>query len=126
MRRQRTRRIKSVRTAQFEASENLRRVVLSPFEPGLVAVVRNNIIPLVGRGAGDKGHDGFGVAHVEDFMRHARFDVNKIAGFVLQDLLEPGSEFVAHFSFEDIKNHLEADMNMGIRDATWRYRGYVG
>ena len=32
----------------------------------------------------------FGVAHIEDFVGHAGFDVNKIAGFVLQHLFEPG------------------------------------
>ena len=90
------------------------------------AVVGNDIIPLSSGRAGDKGHDRFGVAHVEDFMRHAGFDVNEIAGFVFQHLLEPGSEFVAHFSFEDIKDQLEADVNMGIRDATRRDRGDVG
>jgi hypothetical protein len=89
-------------------------------------VVGNNIIPLIGGGAGDKSDDRFGIAHVKDFVRHARPYVDKIAGFVLQDLLETGSEFVAHFSFEDVEDQLEADMNMGIRDATWRYRGNVG
>jgi hypothetical protein len=34
------------------------------------------------RRAGDEGHDGFGVAHVEDFVGHVGFDVNEIAGFV--------------------------------------------
>ena len=91
-----------------------------------IPVVRNNIIPLVGGGAGDEGHDGFRVAHIEDFMRHAGFYVNEIAGFVLQRLLEPRSEFVAHFSFKDIKDYLEADMNMRIGDATRRDRGDVG
>src|SRR5439155_3226296 len=92
----------------------------------LIAIVRNNVVPLVGGRAGDKSDDGFGVAHVEDFMRHAWFDANEIAGFVLKHLLEPGSEFVAHFSFDDIKDHLEADVNMRIRDAARRYRGDVG
>jgi hypothetical protein len=127
----------------------LERLFVSPL---LIAVVRNNIIPFLGRGADDKGHDGFGLAHVDDFVRHARFDVDEIAGLVLtrdcpitrrfpsgfsvyppapphgvfQDLLEPESEFVAHFSFEDIKDQLEADMNMDVRDATRRYRGNVG
>jgi len=49
----------------------------------LVAVVRDNVVPFVGGGAGDKGHDRFGVAHVEDLVRHAGFNVNEIAGFVL-------------------------------------------
>ena len=56
----------------------------------LVPVVRNNVMPLVGRGARHKGHDRFGVAHVEDFVRHAGLDVNEIASFILNHLLEPG------------------------------------
>ena len=41
------------------------------------------------------------------------------AGFVLKDLLEPGSEFMAHFSFDDVKDHLEIDMNVRICDPPW-------
>src|SRR6187401_3601124 len=92
----------------------------------LIAIVGNNVVPFGGGGAGDEGNDRFGIAHVEDFVGHAGFDVDEIAYFVLQHLLEPGSEFVADFSFEDIKDHFETDMNMGIRDATWRYRCDVG
>jgi hypothetical protein len=33
---------------------------------------------------------------------------------------------VAHFSFEDVKDHLEADMNMGIGNAARWDRGDVG
>src|SRR5207302_1794082 len=79
----------------------------------LIPLVRNDIVPFVGRGTGDKGDDGLGITHVEDFMRHVRLDVNEIAGFVLQYLLKPPSEFVAHSSFDDIKDQLEADMNVG-------------
>jgi len=32
-------------------------------------------------------------------------------------VLRHAREFVAHFSFHDIKNHLEADMNKGMRDS---------
>jgi hypothetical protein len=92
----------------------------------LAAVVRDNIIPFFGRGSGDERDDGFRVAHVEDFVRHTGLDVNEIAGLVLQHLLEPGSELVTHFSFEDIKDQLEADVNMGGRDAAGRYRGDIG
>ena len=49
----------------------------------LIPVVGNNIVPFIGRRAGDKGDDEFGVAHVEDFVGHAGFDVNEIAVFVL-------------------------------------------
>src|SRR5260370_10557723 len=87
---------------------------------GLVAVVRNNIIPFVGRGAGDKGDNRFGIAQVEDFMRHAGFDVNEIAGFVLDRPLAAGSELVAYLSFDDVKDHFEIDMNMRIGNAAGR------
>src|SRR5437764_768110 len=90
------------------------------------AIVRNDVLPLVGGGAGDEGDYRFGVAHVENFVRHAGFDVDEIAGFVLQHLLESGSEFVADFSFEDVKDELEADVNMGCGDATRRNRRDVG
>ena len=86
----------------------------------LIAIVGNNVVPFGGGGAGDEGDDRFGIAHVEDFVGHAGFDVDEIAGLVLQHLLEPGSEFVAHFSFDDVKDQLEADVNMGCGDATGR------
>ncbi len=63
---------------------------------------------------------------VEHFVRHARFDVNEIAGFILDSCFESGPEFVAHFSFDDVKDHFEADMNMGVGHAAWRDRGDVG
>jgi hypothetical protein len=34
----------------------------------------------------------------------------------LSQNLRRAREFVAHFSFEDMKNHFEADMNTGIGD----------
>ena len=43
------------------------------------------------------------------FARSSGFDVSKIAGFILQDLLEPGSEFVAlalELDLEFIKTRL--------------------
>src|ERR1700693_2553674 len=67
-------------------------------------IVWDYIIPFIGRGAGDKGDDGFGVAHVEDFMGHPGLDVNKIAGFVLHHLFAAVSELVADFSFDDVKD----------------------
>src|SRR5437588_2610466 len=85
---------------------------LSYFSTGLITVIRNDVVPFVGAGASDKGDDWFGVAHVEDFMWHARFNVNEIAGFVLQHALESRAEFVAHFSLQDVKNQFEADMDM--------------
>ena len=90
------------------------------FSASLITVIRNNIIPLVSRGAGDKRNDGFGIAHVQDFMRHAWFNVNEIAGFVLQHLLEAGPELMAYFSFQDIQDQLESDVNVGAGNATGR------
>src|SRR5947209_6540917 len=92
----------------------------------LVAVVRNDVVPFVGGRAGNKGDDGFGLAHVEDFVGHAGFDVNEIAGFVLQHFLASVPEFVADFSFNDVKDHFEVDMDVGIGDAARRNGGDVG
>src|SRR5207248_9879522 len=91
-----------------------------------VPIARNDIVPLVGGGAGDEGDYRFGVAHVEDFVRHAGFDVDEIAGFVLQHLFESGSEFVAHFSFDNVKDELEADVNVGCGDGARRNGSDVG
>ena len=61
------------------------------FAGPLIAVVGNDIIPLVGRGPGDKRDHRFRVAHVEDFVRHVGLDVDEITGFVLQQVcLSPG------------------------------------
>ena len=90
-----------------------------------VAIVGDYLVPLVGRRACDEGDDRFGVAHVEDFMRYTRFDVNEIAGFVFDGLLSAGAEFVADFSFYDVKDHFEIDMNMGVRNAAGRDGGDV-
>src|SRR5437868_4624515 len=69
----------------------------------LVPIVGNDVVPLGGGRTGDKGDDWFGVAHVENFVRHAGFDVNEIAGFVFQDLFQASAEFVADFSFDDVQ-----------------------
>ena len=39
---------------------------------------------------GSQGDHRFAVAHVEDLMRHARLDMNEIAGLVFHYLLEGG------------------------------------
>ena len=70
----------------------------------LAAIVGNDLVPLCGGGTRDKGDDWFGVAHVENLVRDAGFDVNEIAGFVFQHLLEPGTEFVADIPFHDVQN----------------------
>src|SRR5438067_12329232 len=44
----------------------------------LCSLVRNDVVPLVGGRAGDEGDNRLGVAHVEDFVWHAGFDVNEI------------------------------------------------
>src|SRR5438270_8151067 len=59
-------------------------------------------------------------------MRHARFDVNEIAGFILDHLFQPRSELMTNFSFEDVKDHLEIDMDVGISHAAGRDGGDVG
>src|SRR5438270_1525112 len=107
------------------ASEKLATVAALPLSR-LTAIVRNNVVPLVSGGAGDEGDDRLGIAHVEDFVGHAGFDINEVASFVFQHLFESTSEFVADFSFEDVKDELEADMNMGGGDATGRDRCDVG
>ena len=69
-----------------------------------VAVVRDDVVPFLGGGAGDEGDDGLGLTQIEDLVRHAGFDVDKITGFVFQHLLEPRSEFVTHLALENVKN----------------------
>jgi hypothetical protein len=39
---------------------------------------------------------------------HAGFDVDEITSLVFQYPLEPGTEFVPHLSFDDIKDEFEA------------------
>ena len=90
-----------------------------------IAIVGHDFVPLVGRRTRDKRDHGFGLAHIEDFVRHAGFDVNEITGFVFNDLLEAGPEFVAHFSLDDVKDHFEIDMNMRVRDAARRNGGNI-
>src|ERR1700676_1553702 len=66
------------------------------------------------------------MAHVENFVRHAGFNVNEIAGFVFQHLLASVSELVADFSFDDVKDHFEVDVNVGVSDTARRNGGDVG
>ncbi len=82
----------------------------------LIAIVRNDVVPFLGGGTRNKGDDRFGFAHVEDFVRNAGFDVNEIAGFVLDHLFQAGAEFVTHSSFDDVKDHLKIDMNVRVGD----------
>jgi hypothetical protein len=58
-------------------------------------------------------------------VRHARFDVDEIAGLIFDHLFQARSEFVANFSFDDVQDHFEADVNMRVRDAAWRDRSDV-
>jgi hypothetical protein len=89
---------------------------------GLFPIVRDNVIPFLGGRARDESDDWFRVAHVEDLMRDAGFDVNEIAGFVFQDLFQASAEFVTDFSFDDVKDDLKTDVNVGGGDTTWRDR----
>ena len=54
----------------------------------LPAIVRNDVVPFVSRRAGDECDHRLGIAHVEDFMRHAGLDVNEIAGLVFDHLFQ--------------------------------------
>jgi hypothetical protein len=92
----------------------------------LRSVVRNNLVPLVGGRASDECDHRFGIAHVEYFMRHAGFDVDEIARLVFDHLFQAWSEFVPHFSFDDIEDHFEADMNVRVGDAARRNSGDIG
>src|ERR1051326_1767772 len=87
-----------------------------------LAIVWNNVVPLVRRRAGDKRDDRFGFAHVKDLMGHTRLDINEIAGLIFEHLLQAGPELVPDFSFENIENQFEPDMNMRVRDASRRDR----
>ena len=99
------------------------RTVAPPLDSSrLAAIVWDNVVPLSGGGARDKGNNRFGVAQIEDFVRDARFDVNEVAGFVFQDLFQARAEFVANFSFDDVQDDLKADMNVGSGDASRRNR----
>src|SRR6266545_367059 len=89
-------------------------------------MVGNNVVPLVSGGAGDERDDRFGIAPVEYFVGHAWFDVNKIAGLVVDLLFEAVPEFVANFSFDDVEDHFEIDMDVRSRDAARRNGGDVG
>ena len=59
-------------------------------------------------------------------MRHAGLDVDEIARLIFDHLFQPFSEFVAHFAFDDVQDHLEADMDVRVGDATRRNRGDIG
>jgi len=87
---------------------------------GPISVVGDNIIPLFSGRAGDERDDRFGVAHVKDFVRHARFDVNEIAGFIFQHFSAAIAEFVPHFSFDDVKDYFEIDVDVRAGDADVR------
>lgn len=55
-----------------------------------VAVVVDDVFPLVGIGAGDDRLDRLGVAQVEHFVGHARLDENHGASMtILNDLTAP-------------------------------------
>ena len=90
------------------------------------SLVRNDLVPFVSRRAGDECDHGLGIAHVEDFVRHTGLDVDEIASLIFDRLLQASSEFVTHFSFDDVKDHFEADMDVRVGHATWRNSGDIG
>src|SRR5438105_13740660 len=59
-------------------------------------------------------------------MGDTGFDVNEIPGFVFQHFLATIPELVADFSFDDVKDHFEVDVNVGVGDAARRNGGDVG
>lgn len=91
----------------------------------LIAIVRNNFVPLLRGRAGDEGDDRFGLAHIKDFVGDARFDVDEIAGFIFQDLLEAATELMPHFALYYIEDELEADMDVGFGYSAGRDGGDV-
>jgi hypothetical protein len=54
-------------------------------------------------------------------MRHTGFNVNEIACLVFDHLLAAVAELVAHFSFNDVKDYFETNMNMRVRNTAGRY-----
>src|SRR3954467_5062681 len=88
----------------------------------LSPIVWNDIVPLVSGRSGDESDDRFGVAHVEHFVRHAGLDVNEIARLVLQDLFQARPELMPDFSFEDVEDQLEANVDMRVSHAPRRNR----
>src|SRR5262249_4712036 len=91
----------------------------------LIPFVGNDVVPLVGGRPGDEGDHRLGLAHVEYFMRHTRFDVNEIAGLIFDHLFQSFTKFVTYFSFDDVQNYFKADMDVRICDASRRDGGDV-
>src|SRR3954467_12157164 len=89
------------------------------------AMVGNDVVPFFGGGASNESDDRFGVTHVKHFVGDAWLDVDKIARFVFQDLPATIAEFVADFSFDNIKDEFEADMDVRISDAARRNGGDI-
>src|SRR5262249_47583097 len=93
---------------------------------GPAALVGDNVVPLVGGGARDKGDDRLRVTQIEDFVGHAWFNINEIAGFVFDRFFAAGAEFVAHFSFDDVEDHFEVDVDVCVSHAARRNGRDVG
>ena len=64
------------------------------------AVIGNDLIPFFGAGSRHKCDHGIGVAHIEDFVRHALFDVDEVAGFVFKYFFELMAKFVTDPAFK--------------------------
>src|SRR5688500_43510 len=80
-------------------------------------IIRDDLVPLVWAGAGDDGHDRFGVAQVVDLMRQAWLDEDEVAGAVLQALGQSLAELVEDPPLDDEQPDLEADMDVGGGDS---------
>ena len=103
-----------------------RRQILGRLSYLLVPIVWDDVVPLIGGRAGHEGHDRLGLAQVEDLVWHARFDVDEVTCLVLDSLFQAGTELVPHLSLKNIKDELEADVDMGVSHAARRDGGDIG
>src|SRR5207247_967362 len=69
--------------------------------------------------------DWFRKANIDNLMRHARFDVDEVARFVLDDVAQARAVLMTHAALEDVEHDLKIDVDMGIGHATGRNGGDV-
>src|SRR2546422_56126 len=92
----------------------------SPTHQFSLSLVWDDVRPLARVRAGDHGDDRVGVARVEHLVRDARLDEDEIAGGVFNGLLQTVAVFVADAAFQNVEHHLEADVDVRVRDAAGR------
>lgn len=83
--------------------------------------IRNDPIPLVGRGARNE-RDQRLVADVEHLVRNAGLDVDEVAGLVLDRLSQAVAIRVPDATLDDEKHHLETVVDVRVRNPT-RWNG---